>query len=203
MGIFPKSEHKILRLIFENPGIRLNELMKKAKVSAATAKTRLDHLLGLGIITEEKITGGKRIILKNFYPNLSSEEGKNTFSLIESEKRHEFLKKNRELIGPFNQLIGNISENIKVILVFGSFADNSQTSDSDLDILFLISGRINKNNLKKEIERSFVTFDREISPRIDTLDNLRKNMDSGIYQTIIRNHIIIKGALSFIEVMGS
>ena len=202
MSIFLKSEYKILKLIYENPGIRLNELIKKAKVSVATAKKRLDYLSGSGTITEKKIIGGKRTILKNFYPNFSSEEGKNVFSLIESEKKQEFFKKNKDLVGPFKQLLKNINSKIKVILIFGSFAVNSQTKDSDLDILFLIGRKISKEELKKEIERSFVTFNHEISPRVDTLNNFKRNINRGVYQTIVRNHIIIKGSLDFIGLIG-
>lgn len=202
MNIFSKSEYKILQLIYENPGIRLNELIKKARVSVATAKKRLEYLLNSAIIIEEKITGGKRTILKNFYPNFSSEEGKNIFSLIESEKKQEFFTKNKNLIGPFKQLLKNIDSRIKVVLVFGSFADYSNTKDSDLDLLFLASGKTDVSNLKKEIERSFVTFGSEVSPRIDSLKNFKRNNDKGVYQTIVKNHIIIKGALDFIKLIS-
>jgi len=199
--IFPKSEFKILKLIYENPGIRLNELIKRARVSVNTAKERLNHLLNLKIIHEEKITGGKRVILKNFFPNLNTEEGKNVFSLIESEKKQDFIEKNKKLKGAFNQILKNSEKEIKIILVFGSFASNSQTKDSDLDILFLTNKKINKNNLKKEIERSFVTFNHELSPRIDTFNNFKKNINSGVYQTILKNHIIIKGNMNYIKLI--
>ncbi|MBS3151304.1 winged helix-turn-helix transcriptional regulator [Candidatus Woesearchaeota archaeon] len=204
--IFPKSEYKVLKLIYENPSITLSELIKRARVSAATAKRRLDHLLSSEIITEKKVIGGKRVLLRNFYPNLFSEEGKNTFSLIESEKKQEFFKKNKSLIGPFRQVLKNIKMagkgKIKIVLVFGSFATYSQVKDSDLDILFLSSGEINKEDLKKEVERSFITFNYEISPRIDTLKNFKVNIDKGIYQTIVKNHIIIKGSLDFIRLIS-
>jgi len=110
MNIFPKSEYKILKLIYENPSIGLSELIKKAKVSAGTAKKRLDYLLSYGIIGEKKVVGGRRILMKNFYPDFSSEEGKNVFSLIESEKKQEFFKKNKNLIGPFKQLLKNVDK---------------------------------------------------------------------------------------------
>jgi len=197
--MFLKSENRILRLIYENPEIRLNELIKRARVSVATAKKILDYLLDFNIIIEKKIMGKKKALLKNFYPNLSSEEGKNVFSLIESDKKREFFKRNKNLIGPFNQLLRNIDEKVKVILVFGSFATNSQTKDSDLDVLFLINKKINQNVLKKEIERSFVTFNYEVSPRIDTLINFKENIKKGIYQTIVRDCIIIKGISYYID----
>ena len=69
-----------------------------------------------------------------------------------------------------------------------------------MDILFLISEKINKNILKKEIERSFVTFNYEISPRIDILNNFK---NEGIYQTIIKNNIVIKGASNYIRLKRS
>lgn len=199
--IFPKSEYKILKLIYQNPGIRLSLLIRNAGVSVGTAKMRLEHLLNSNIIIEESITGGKKTLMRNFYPNLGNEEGKNVFSLLESEKKVEFFKRNKSLIGPFRQLLKNADKKIKIILIFGSFATYSQTEDSDLDILFLASRRIDTNNLKKEIERSFVTFDHEVSPRIDTLENFEKNLDKEIYQTIIRNHVIVKGSSEYINLM--
>ncbi|MBU2639641.1 MAG: nucleotidyltransferase domain-containing protein [Nanoarchaeota archaeon] len=195
---FPKSEYKLLKLIYENPGIRLSELIKKAKVSVKVAKERLDYLLSYEIIKEDKILGGKRVILKSFFPNFLSEEGKNVFSLVELDKRKEFLEKNKGLKGPIKQLLKNIDKKIKIIIIFGSFANYSQTKDSDLDILFLSKGEVDRELLKKEIERSFVTFNYEVSARIDSLDNFKKNIDKGIYQSIIKNHVIIKGALDFI-----
>ena len=201
--IFPKSEYKILELIYENHGIRLGELIKKAKVSVATAKQRLEHLLNSGIIAEKRIFGGKRTLIRNFFPNLRSEEGKNVFSLIESEKKQEFFRKNKNLIGPFRQLLKNIGNEIKVILIFGSFATQSQTKESDLDILFLFTKKIDIEQLKKEIERSFITFNQEVSPRVESLNNFKKNINKGIYETIIKNHIIIKGALDYIKIIES
>jgi predicted nucleotidyltransferase len=197
MTFFKKSEYVILKLIYEKPGIILSELMKKAKVSAATLKKRINAFIEREIIIEKKIVGGRRVILKNFYPNIESETSRCAFSLIELEKKYEFLYENKKLIGPLKQLAANIKE-IDVILVFGSFANYSQTSDSDLDILLLASKMPEKNFLKKEIERSFVTFEHQVSPRIDTIKNFKKNKDNSIYQTIIKNHVIIKGAEKFI-----
>lgn len=201
MSLFSKSKYKIINLIYFNAGIRLNELMKKAGISAATAKKIISDLLDKGIIKEEKILGGKKIILRRFYPNFSTEEGKNVFSLIELEKTNEFFKKNKNLKGPFKQLLNNINNEIKIILVFGSFASYSQEKDSDLDILFLINKEIDKEALKKEIERSFSTFEHEISPRVDTLRDFKNNMDKDMYKTILNNHIIIKGANDFIGLL--
>jgi len=198
MSLFLRSEHRILRLIYENPGIRLSELIKRARVSVETAKKRLDYLLKSNIIFEKKILGGKKVLIRNFYPNLR-DEGKNVFILIELEKKQEFFDRNKKLVSLFKQLLNNIDKNIKVILIFGSFANFSNTKDSDLDILFLVGKEIDTSKLKKEIERSFVTTNHEISPRIDTLSNFKKNLKTDIYSTIKRNHVVIKGAGDYIK----
>jgi len=87
MDLFPKSEARILKLIYEEPGIRLGELIKKARISYDTAKKRLSYLIEIGVIREENITGGKKILIKNLYPNTETEQGRHVFSLIEMEKK--------------------------------------------------------------------------------------------------------------------
>lgn len=200
MIVFAKSFFNILKLIYENPGIKLSDIMMKAKVSANTLKSRINDLLENKMIIEKKITGGKRVLLKNFYPNFESEEGKYIFSLIETVKKRDFFNKNPKFIGPFKQLMSNVKD-IRIVIVFGSFASYSQTKDSDVDILLLIEKEINKEFLKKEIEKAFVTLEHEISPRVDTIKNFIKNKNESIYQNIIKNHIIIKGALEFVDLM--
>ncbi len=197
--IFSKSHFNILKEIYGNPGIRLNKLIKKSKISSGTAKTRLKNLLNSNIIIEKKITGGKKVLIKNFYPNLDSEEGKAAFSLIELEKKDIFFKKNPNLIGPFKHLLRETPKEIIVILVFGSFANFSQTKDSDLDILFLVRKKVNKDLIRKSIERSFITFKHEVAPRIDTIKNFKLNKN--IFQTIRDNHIIILGTSEYIKLI--
>lgn len=197
--IFPKSYLNIITSIYENPGIRLNELIRKSRIAVNTAKDRLNNLLISNIIIEKKVVGGKRILLKNFYPNLNSEEGKCVFSILELEKKNLFFIKNPKLMIPFNQLIRWVNDKIDIILVFGSFANFSQTKDSDLDLLLLTNKKIDKEQIRKIIERSFITFDHEISPRIDSIKNFKENKE--IYDTIKRNHVVVFRPLKFIEIL--
>lgn len=196
--IFNKSTYKILKLIYENHGIRLSEVMRRAHVSARTLQNVIEELKNNEIITEEKIIGGKKILIRNFYANLKTEEGICAFSLIEFEKKREFFNKHKNLLMPFRQLNNNFTK-IKVILILGSFANYSENKDSDLDIL-LLGDNINKEILKKEIERAFVTFNGEISPRIDSLTNFKRNKNEALYQTIIKNHVLVKGVSEFIKI---
>ncbi|NQV09393.1 winged helix-turn-helix transcriptional regulator [Candidatus Woesearchaeota archaeon] len=83
--LFPKSESGVLRLIYENPGIILSELMKRARISYATTKKRLDFLVRIGVVRVEAISGANKVLVKRLYPNLETKQGKHVFSLIEME----------------------------------------------------------------------------------------------------------------------
>ena len=192
-----KSYYKILQLIYNCPGISLNELIRKSNVSVATAKTILDELLESNIIKEEIIRGEKKAILRNFYPNINSEEAETVFSMIEIEKKNAFLGKYKNLIGPLKELTEQVKD-VEIILIFGSFASFSETKDSDLDILLIMKKNFDKKEVKKIIERSFITFDGEISPRLTNIKELKENKD--LLESIKRNHIVIKGYFNYLKI---
>ena len=128
---FNADERSILKAEINNLGTRSfsglynAEIIEMGKEGVAIVLYSLSSNV---LLNEKKITGGKRTILKNFFPNFSSEEGKNVFSLVESEKKQEFFKKNKKLVGRFIQLLKNLDGGIQIILIFGSFATYSQTS---------------------------------------------------------------------------
>jgi predicted transcriptional regulator len=66
--IFPvnKSKYKILKEVYENPGIRISELMKKANVSQKILYQHIDELKKSGIIREETI--GAKPQIRTIYP---------------------------------------------------------------------------------------------------------------------------------------
>ncbi len=197
MQMIKKSYYKILQLIYHSPGIRLNELIRKSNVSVATAKTILDELLESNIIKEEIIRGEKKAILRNFYPSLNSEEAEMVFSMIEIEKKDAFLRKHKNLIGPLKGLVEQIKD-AETILIFGSFASFSETDDSDLDILLIMKKNFDKGKVKKIMERSFITYNGEVSPRLTNIKKLKEN--KSFLESIKINHIIIKGYLNFLKI---
>jgi DNA-binding Lrp family transcriptional regulator len=189
----------MLRLIYESPGIRLSELVRRAGVSVATAKERLSDLEGLGIVREESIRGGRRVLLRTFYPELEREEGRCAFALVEAERRREFLRVNPSLAGPLAQLARSVPDAVRVVLVFGSYADGSQAEGSDLDLLLLVDGEVDRESVRKVVERSFATFGGEVSPRLDTVSTYRERRGMGVYGSVRRSHVVVKGCLAYVS----
>jgi predicted nucleotidyltransferase len=196
--IFPvsKSKYKILKEVYENPGIKISELMKKANVSQKILYQHIDELKNSEIIRQETV--GAKPQIRSIYPELKSENGKLFFSLIEAQKREEFFAKYKNLKGPFLQLLQNLPSNVACVLVFGSYAKFSATRESDLDLLFI---NFSKKNGKIEsiLEEAFVTFGK-VSARIVTVEEFlkSKNIDS-ILKQIIKNHVCIFNIQKFIE----
>ena len=66
------------------------------------------------------------------------------------------------------------------------------------------TGKIKKgtNEVTKAVERSLSTLECEISPRIELVADFKKNINDSLHKTIIENHVIISGALDFINIIG-
>lgn len=193
------SKLRVLNLVYSEPGIKLTDLIKKARISVDTSKKTLNELIESKVIEEEEIKGGKKILLRKFYPNLKTEEGKAVFTSIELERKQDFFKDHPELVGPINHLLREVS--IDILIVFGSFAKRSETKDSDLDMLF-ISNKKMKDKIGKACELAFVTFDRNISPRIESLGKFKDNITDPLHKSIIRDHVILHGSEKFIEALS-
>ena len=61
----------------------------------------------------------------------------------------------------------------------------------------LIVGNINKENIKR-IKEIFISFDADLSLKIETPDDFLKNKNKPLYQSIFKEHIVIYGETKFI-----
>jgi len=198
--IFPitKSRYKVLRKIYENPGINISELVKETRTAPNIIYKHINDLKNSEVIKEVEI-GKNR--MKKIYPNLKSENGKLVFSLIEAQKREDFFVKYKSLKGPFIQLLQNLPNNVVCILVFGSYARFSAEKESDLDLLFITTNN-KTEKIERILEESFVTFGK-VSPRVITIDEFTKSKDTDtLLKQIIKEHICVFNACKFVELIS-
>jgi len=200
--IFPinKSKYNILQEIYNNPGIKISDLCKKAKVSSSVCYFHLKDLKESEIV-EEKLVG-KKPQIKQLFPNLKSENGKLIFSLIENEKRIKFFKKYRNLKGCFLHLVSNLPTCVSTLVVFGSYARFVATEKSDLDILFIIHSKKNLTSLENLIEEAFVTFSGGVSPKIIEEHKFIKNRKDPLIASIINEHVCIFNTIKFLDLIS-
>jgi predicted nucleotidyltransferase len=198
--IFPitKSRYKVLRKIYENPGINISELVKETRTAPNIIYKHINDLKNSEVIKEVEI-GKNR--MKKIYPNLKRENGKLVFSLIEMQKKEEFFVRYKNLKGPFAQLLQNLPINVVCILVFGSYARFSAEKESDLDLLFITTNK-EVERIERILEESFVTFGK-VSPRVITIDEFIKNKNTDtLLKQIIKEHICVFNTCKFVELIS-
>jgi predicted nucleotidyltransferase len=198
--IFPitKSRYKVLRKIYENPGINISELVKETRTAPNIIYKHINDLKNSEVIKEVEI-GKNR--MKKIYPNFKSENGKLVFSLIEMQKKEEFFVKYKSLKGPFIQLLQNLPNNVVCILVFGIYARFSAEKESDLDLLFITTNK-ESERIERILEESFVTFGK-VSTRVITIDEFTKSKDTdSLLKQIIKEHICVFNAYKFVELIS-
>ena len=99
-----KTRLKIMKGIYENPGINLTELIKKVKASPNLVLKYVNRLSSLSLIKEEKSRGKKKVHIRKLKANFDNEIARAIYSLIEIDKTCIFLKTYKELEPYFVQL---------------------------------------------------------------------------------------------------
>ena len=169
-----KNRIKIISfLFFEKTETYLREISKELKISPSAVKREIENLEIMGIIKKQK----NKIIL-------------NEKSNILEELKNIFIKTDF-IVYPVKKIINKLNK-IKFALIFGSFAKGKYSGDSDIDLLII--GEIKSFDLYKKIRPIEDEITREINPVVWTIDNLKKQKNSGFVKEVFANKIImIKG----------
>ena len=159
-----KNRVKILNfLLFEKTETYIREISRELKISASAVKREIDNLAFISII---KINRNKIILNRNcnFLDDL-----KNIFI------------KTDFIIYPLKEAIGS-NKKIKFAFIFGSFARGKYSEESDID-LFVV-GNIKLSEIYKLLKPLEEKTKREVNPVVWTLDNLKKEKNSGFIRDI-------------------
>lgn len=191
-----ESKYRILRLIYENPGIKISDIFKKTRVSTKAGYKYLNELLKAEAVLEAEERFPRKI-----YPNFH--EGKIVFALIEKQKELDFFEKHREMKGAFRQFKNETKEKIQTALVFGSFARGTEEKDSDIDMIFIVKSKKSVTQINRIAEECFITLKNRVSARIvnetDFIEAARKK--DSLYLNILKNHICFLNQLNFMDMM--
>ncbi|MDI6738031.1 MAG: nucleotidyltransferase domain-containing protein [Nanoarchaeota archaeon] len=180
--------------------IKVSDLIREVRASQKSVYGYIKDLLAARILSEETT---EKPALRYLKPNVSSEEGKLCFALLESERAIEFFRKHRQLAGAFVQFKKEIENIADTALIFGSFARNAETSESDIDIA-IIGSKINKKQIERTVEHCFVTLKNRASVRIlntaDFINSLRKNDEFALQ--ILNEHIVAVNSYGWVNILS-
>ena len=169
------STAKVLNIFLDDPQreFHLREIARIAKISPSTSKRALDELKKIELIKEER-----KANLRIF----SAEKESQTFKELKKIINLEWIKKRK--------LVENIVDESTIsVVLFGSFAQGTNTKESDLDVLVITS----KRKLVKIKELNGV----EVQLIQKTLKEFREleKKDNPFYREIISTGIALYGRM--------
>ncbi len=179
---------KIINYLGKNKqSFTMNELSKILNIPYATFYREINKMKNLLKIN---VIGKSKIISLDNEPILKS------YLAISSEEEKIIFLKNQPLIN----LISKELNTNDVIILFGSYAKNKQTNNSDIDLIILNKGgkkSISLNKLEtllnKEINPMFFSY-KEFKLMID-------NNEENVGKQALKSHIILNNPQKFWEVI--
>lgn len=194
-----KSKVRIIKTIYENPGVNITELINKARTSPNTVINYVDNLVRFNVVAETRSGGKNKTHLRLLRPNLLSSIGKVIYTLVETDKKYNFLDKYKEFKPIINQFADLFKDNNIFCLIHGSFARFSPDKNSDIDIL--IVGKVDEKK-RERISEILVTLKREYSVEIESEADFIKKINKPFHQTILKDHIIVWNEQQFISCLS-
>ena len=159
------------------------DISKKLQMNQKTVSNVLNELEKEHILKFTQEGKNKYYYLNQFYPYI-----KETIQLIEVQRKINFLEKYNKL----KELFLKLEEQSEgILIVFGSYANFSANEKSDLDVFVI--GNI------KEVGDLEELYNIKINIIKTNKDKFSKK--EHIIKEIIKNHIILKGVESFIELI--
>ena len=192
-----KLELKIVDLLARNleKKFTINNVAKLLKEHYSFVHRIVNKLFEDGVIYKDKV--GKSYICSL---NLENEKTLILLQLSEIEKKDYFLSSNKELKLILDDFVKLAESQINLIsmVLFGSYAKDTATKESDIDIFMVSKGKAGIDKISREI---YAKYGKEINTIIITPDDFRKQRNKDLIKEIINNHYIIYGVERFVDLV--
>ncbi|MBT7903458.1 nucleotidyltransferase domain-containing protein [Candidatus Woesearchaeota archaeon] len=183
---------KILSQFVINPSKKwtIRELSLKTTINYRQVYEAIHKLILDGVITYEKVGASKQCAI-----DISKNE--KIFSEVENFRTNQIISKNSS-IKLISKLIKELNSCFFICILFGSYANHTQTKKSDLDLLFIIPDLENDENFKKQIKQKLSVLPDKLDINVVQenwyLDMISKPNKYNLANEIIKNHVILFGS---------
>ena len=164
-----------------------SELARKSKIPQQTASRLLNKLVKLNLINYTK--KGKN---KLFYFDLEKQTTKIILNFIENQKALQFQLKIKEIPVVINEIL----KYCESLIIFGSYASDSFSKESDLDIVIL--GRSNKEEIKKIKQKQIIQINEYHVSYIEFARILKSKNPLSI--EIMKNHVLFGEVSKIVDI---
>ncbi|PIN78438.1 hypothetical protein COV16_05885 [Candidatus Woesearchaeota archaeon CG10_big_fil_rev_8_21_14_0_10_34_8] len=128
--------------------------------------------------------------------NKASEKTKAFLLLAEISRKEEYFLKHKNMQLLFKDFIKELPKTAVSIILFGSYAKETFTKESDIDIL--ITTTI-KEDIAPVLRKMQKLHGKHISPLLFTIEEFQQRKNETVVTEIIKNHIILQGAEQFLQ----
>ena len=137
------TELEILRLIYLNEGIHVREISRQLKIGMPSVKYALDKLISKKLVLNKKDARNLKFYL-NFKNNL-------LISYLYQIEYDRISKLPKLVQDSLFDLIKILEKKPILVIIFGSYANESYSNESDLDLLFVFNETDDEVEKKSEI----------------------------------------------------
>ena len=162
-----------------NKGLTILEISKRLKIGYHPAYNHIIEMEKEGIVKVERVGSAKKCSLM-----LGNEKTRHLLEEVDIAKKEGLYQKNfrlRQVEGLISKLTEKFISEIFSVVLFGSYAKETATKQSDIDILFIVRSMVDKK-LREAIERECASYqyshNLKISPLIVDIKEFKKMLSS-------------------------
>lgn len=165
--IYEDTENKILGNLLRTPleSKSMHQIANETKLSYVTVFKIIPILLKKELIKLEK--KGKSSLIS---VDLEKADTSKLGSALLYERRR-FLRKHLDIRVLLNDIEEELADELYILILFGSFAKETNKESSDIDLLFIVSKNEDRERYKEKINKVFGIFPKKIDYGIVTTES--------------------------------
>ncbi len=191
--VINNTREKILELMLSNhkKEHNINEISKETGLNYRLTYEEIIKMEQEGLIKTENKG-------KSRYSRLDIESDPQLFAFIESRRAEKVMKKKQFKV--IMQELKKLKTKLYVLILFGSHAKRTANRRSDIDLLFVAE---DADNFERDVQRVTKILSYPLHINVidqDMWNEMVKEKDNVVTETI-KNHIVLHGAESYIELI--
>ncbi len=184
--MYDKTEMRILEQVYLNPGIHKRELSKQLKLGMPSIDYGLKKISKL--IKQKK--AGNQI---NYFLDYSKEELTPSLNTVEHSRYERIPAKVRLSV---NNFLKELKDKPIIALIFGSYANNTYTTNSDIDILLVFQIVENSKKIENTAKKVSMKTNTQLNPIYLNYQEFKEsfhNLTKEFFKKLKKDKIIIIG----------
>lgn len=192
-----KTQEQILAFLLANPEEKntIRGIAKRLNKSYTLVYNNLAKLGQKEIIKKESVPPAQIITLNEFAP-------KDIFIDIELKRKKDFLENHKWIKVMLNDILRSTNF-FFILLVFGSYAKEKQTRDSDIDLLVILQNKEEIKGMERVIDNVYTKIKKGVNfiDINDFIEMIKDSNDLNIGNEAKKHHIILHGVEQYYQLL--